>query len=83
MMRQDGLEFLSSSLKRRLTGKPVVAWRNIGCFLMLPFQQFFFCMELPYVPVCYGLKIQILLKSLALSQEIELRAFKLKKNYRP
>lgn len=42
MMRQDGLEFLSSSLKRRLTGKPVVAWRNIGCFLMLPFQQFFF-----------------------------------------
>ena len=44
---------------------------------------FFFCMALPYVPVCYGLKIQILLKSLALSQEIELRPFKLKKNYRP
>ena len=29
------MDFLRSFLRRHLAGKPVVAWPNVGCFLIL------------------------------------------------
>lgn len=31
----DSMEFLRACLRRHVVGKPVVAWRNAGCFLRL------------------------------------------------
>lgn len=31
----DSMEFLRVCLRRHVVGKPVVAWRNAGCFLRL------------------------------------------------